>query len=110
MLRSTPTDSRQSNLRTDLTTTAGTIRAATTPGDFARGQRRHLGRGPVNGDFATGIRTTSTPRVTGDFAIGTHTSPRPTAVGDFATGTRIVSPPVITTDRTTADTALPIAA
>jgi hypothetical protein len=110
MLQSTTTDSRQSNLTTDPTTTAGTIRAATAQGDFACGQRRHIGRGPVNGDFATGIRTTSTPRVTGDFAIGTHTSPRPTAIGDFATGMRTVSPPVIITDRATADVALPMAA
>lgn len=103
-------DSRRSNLNTDVTATADETRATTAQGDFARGQRHDIGRGYVYGDFATGMRTTSIPRVTGDFATGTHTSPRGTAIGDFATGMRTALPPAITHDRRTADGALPIAA
>jgi len=101
---------RRSNLTTDLTAAAGETRAATAHGDFARGQRHHIGRVYVHGDFASGMRTISTPRVTGDFATGMRTLPRRTAIGDFATGMRTVLAPVITNDRATADTALPIAA
>ncbi len=110
MLQSSTIASLQSNLDTDRNATAREISAVTLQSDFARGQRRHIGGGHGNGDFATGMRTTSTPLVTGDFATGTHTSPRRTAIGDFATGIRTVSPPVVTNDHTTADTALPIAA
>lgn len=110
MSQSITIDSRRSNLTTDLTVTAGEIRAATAQGDFARGQRHQIGRGFAHGDFATGMRTTSAPRVTRDFATGMRTSPRRMAIGDFATGMRTVSAPVITNDPTTADTALPIAA
>lgn len=110
MLQSTTIDSHRSNLNTDLTATAAETRATTAQGDFARGQRHDIGRGYVYGDFAAGMRTTSTPRVTGDFATGTHTSPRRAAIGDFATGMRTASPPVITNDPNSADSALPIAA
>jgi hypothetical protein len=110
MLQSTTIDSRRSNVTTDLTATSGEISALTAQGDFARGQRRHIARNHVYGDFATGMRTTSMPRVTGDFATGMRTSPRRTTIADFATGMRTVSPLVITNDPTTADSALPIAA
>ena len=111
MLQSTTIHSRQANLSTDLTATADETRVATAQGDFARGQRHDIGRGHVvYGDFATGMRTTSRPGVAGDFATGMHTSPRRTAIGDFATGLRTVSPPAITNDPTTDDSALPIAA
>jgi hypothetical protein len=111
MLQSTTIHSRQANLSTDLTATADETGVAAAQGDFARGQRHDIGRGRVvYGDFATGMRTTSTPGVAGDFATGTHTSPRRTATGDFATGMRTASPPVMTNDPTTADGALPIAA
>jgi hypothetical protein len=103
-------DYHRSNLDTDLTAIAGETRVTTAQGDFARGQRHDIGRARIHGDFATGVRATSTPRVTGDFATGTHTSPRRTAVGDFATGTRPVSAPAITNDPRTADSSLPIAA
>jgi hypothetical protein len=102
--------SPRSNPSTDLPATAGETRETTAQGDFAHGQRHDIGRAHVHGDFATGMRTTSTPRVTGDFATGTHTSPRKTATGDFATGLRIVSAPAVTNHATTADSALPIAA
>jgi hypothetical protein len=101
---------RQSNLDTELAATAGETRMTTAQGDFAHGQRRDIGRAHIHGDFATGMRTTSTPRVTRDFATGAHTSPRRTAIGDFATGTRTVPAPAITNDHRTADSALPIAA
>jgi hypothetical protein len=111
MLQSTTFHSRQSNLNTDPTAPAREIRAVSAKGDFARGQRHDIGRAHVIfGDFATGMRATSTPRVTGDFANGTHTSPRRTAIGDFATGMRTLSAPAITNDPRTADSALPIAA
>ena len=110
MLQSTTIDSRRSDLNTDLTATAGEIRAAATHGDFARGQRHHIGRVHVHGDFASGMRTISTPRVTGDFATGMRTISTLRVTGDFATGMRTVSAPVITNDHATADTALPIAA
>jgi hypothetical protein len=103
-------DSRRSDLSTELTATAGETRAATALSDFARGQRQDIGSDHAYGDFATGMRTTSTPRLTGDFATGTHTSPRRTAIGDFATGLRTVSAPAITNDPTIADSALPMAA
>ena len=109
-LQSTTIDSRRSNLTTDVTATAREIRAATAQGDFARGQRHHNAHGHVDGGFATGMRTTSTPRVTGDFATGMRTSSRRTAIGDFATGMRTASPPVIANNSTTVDSALPIAA
>lgn len=96
-------ESRRSNLNTDVT-------ATTAQGDFARGQRHDIDRGYVYGDFAAGMRTTSTARVTGDFATGTHTSPRRTAIGGSPTGMRTASPLVITNDPTPADTTLPIAA
>ncbi len=110
MLQSTTIDSRRSNLSTDLTATAGETRAATAQGDFARGQRHHIGRVYVHGDFASGMRTISTLRVTGDFASGMRTISTLRVTGDFATGMRTASPPAITHDGTTADTALPIAA
>lgn len=110
MFQSITIDSHRSNLSTDLTATARETRAATAQGDFARGQRHDIGRGHAYGDFATGMRTTSTPRVTGDFAAGTHTSPRRTAIGDFATGMRTLSAPAITNHPAPADNALPIAA
>lgn len=90
--------------------TAREIRGATAQGDFARGQRHRVAHSHVYRDFATGMRTTSTPPVTGDFATGMRTSQRRTAIGDFATGMRTVSPPVITNDSTSAESALPIAA
>ena len=111
MLQSTTIDSRQSNLNTDLTATVGTTHAVGAKGDFARGQRHDIGRAHViYGDFATGMRATSTLRVTRDFATGTHTSPRRPAIGDFATGMRALAAPAITNDARTADSALPIAA
>jgi hypothetical protein len=103
-------DPRRSNLNTDLTATARETRAATAQSDFARGQRHDIGSDHVYGDFATGMRTTSTPGLTGDFATGTHTSPRRTAIGDFATGLRTVSAPAVINHPTTADSALPLAA
>jgi len=96
-------DPRRSDLNPDLAATAA-------QGDFARGQRHEIVRGYVHGDFAVGMRTTSTPRVTGDFATGTHTSLPRTTIGDFATGMRTASPPVITDYPPTGDTTLPIAA
>jgi|HubBroStandDraft_5_1064220.scaffolds.fasta_scaffold1880994_1 hypothetical protein len=110
MSQATTIDYRRSNLTMDLTLTAGEIGAATAQGDFARGQRHQIGRDFVPGDFATGMRTTSTPRVIGDFATGMRTSPRRMAIGDFATGMRTVAAPVVANDPTTVDTALPIAA
>lgn len=110
MLQSTTINSRQSNLTTELTATAGEISALTAQGDFAHGQRRHIAHSHVYGDFATGMRTASMPRVTGDFATGMRTSPRRTPIGDFATGMRTVSRAVITNNATTAESALPIAA
>src|ERR1700733_5406921 len=110
MLQSTTIDSRRSNLDTALTATAGEIGAATAQSDFARGQRHNIGHVYVHADFASGMRTISTPRVTGSFATGMRTISTPRVTGDFATGMRTVSAPVITNDRATADTALPIAA
>jgi hypothetical protein len=104
------TDSRRSNLNTDLTATARETRAATAQSDYARGQRHDIGRRHVYSDFATGMRITSTPGLTGDFATGTHTTPRPTAIGDFATGLRTAPAPAVINHPTTADSALPIAA
>ncbi len=111
MLQSTTIDSRQSNLNTDLTATAGAPGAVRATGDFARGQRHEISRAHViYGDFATGMRATSTWRVTGNFATGMRTSPRRAAIGDFATGMRTLFPPATINDPRTADRALPIAA
>lgn len=110
MLQATTIDSRPSNLSTGLTPTARQTRATTAQGDFARGQRHDIGRAHGHGDFATGIRYTSTPGLTGDFATGTHTPPRRTAIGDFATGVRTVSAPAVINHPTSADSALPVAA
>lgn len=103
-------DSRRSNLRADLTTTARETRPAAAQGDFARGQRHDIGRDDVYGGFATGLRSTRMPALTGDFATGTHTSPRRAVIGDFATGLRTVSAPAVINQPTTADSALPVAA
>ena len=111
MLQSTTIDSRQSDLNTDLTATVGETRTVNAKDVFARGQRHDIRRAHViYGDFATGMRATSTLRVTGDFATGMHTSLRRTAIGDFATGMRTLAASAITNDARTADRALPIAA
>lgn len=44
-------------------------------GDYARGQRTRRDHTFVQGDFATGMRTTSTPTHIGDFATGMRTQP-----------------------------------
>jgi hypothetical protein len=87
-------DQRQSDPRRDLEPNAGEVRTPV-QGDFARGQRHAVGGGHLYGDFATGMRRTSTPAITCDFATGMRTSHRQTTLGDFATGMRILSTPAV---------------
>ena len=80
-------------------------------GDFARGQRTEHDHACVHADFATGMRTVSTPTAIGDFATGMRSSSTPTAIGDFATGMRTVSAAVILShDSASEQSSLPIAA
>ncbi|MDQ6820961.1 MAG: hypothetical protein M3076_11625 [Actinomycetota bacterium] len=109
MSQSTTIDSRQPDLGSNLDANAGAIRTAA-QGDFARGQRHDRDRGHIYGDFATGMRTTSTRTVTGDFATGIRSSQTPTTFGDFATGMRIAPAPVTTHDITRNPGELPLAA
>jgi hypothetical protein len=67
-------------------------RARALAGDFATGMRTSS-TPTVIGDFATGMRTSSTPAVSGDFATGMRTFPALVAVGDFATGMRAARAP-----------------
>jgi hypothetical protein len=57
-------------------------------GDYARGQRTRRDHAFVQGDFATGMRTTTKSPATGDFATGMRTTSTPARIGDFATGMR----------------------
>jgi hypothetical protein len=108
-LQSTIIDSRRSNISSDVDAPVGEAFIAPL-GDFARGQRRDIGRIHVYGDFATGVRSPGMLRVTGDFATGMRIAPRRTAVGDFATGMRTLASPVAIHDLTSAERALPVAA
>jgi hypothetical protein len=108
-LQPTIIDPRQSHISADIDAHVDGARAAT-GGDFARGQRLVAGRAYVYGDFATGTRSLSTPRVTGDFATGMRTTRRQAIVGDFATGMRTITAPVAIHHLPSAERALPIAA
>jgi hypothetical protein len=70
------------------------LHARLSAGDFARGQRSDTARAQVDGDFATGQRHASVPRITGNFATGMRTFNFAGEIGDFATGMRAVSIPV----------------
>jgi hypothetical protein len=102
-------DSRRSHISSDVDAYVDEA-PAVTGGDFARGQRLLAGRAYVYGDFATGMRTLSTLRVTGDFATGMRTTRRQTRVGDFATGMRTITTPVAIHHVPGAERALPLAA
>jgi hypothetical protein len=102
-------DHRQSDLHRDLNANAGEI-LISAQGDFARGQRRDIAAGPAYGDFATGMRSVSMPRVACDFATGMRTSPRTMTRGDFAIGMRTGAAPVAIDRVRDLDRALPIAA
>jgi hypothetical protein len=104
-------DQRQSGPRRDLDTDSDTAEfLVPAQGDFARGQRHETAAARSYGDFATGMRNTSMPRITGDFATGMRTSPRTTTVGDFATGMRTNSTSVVIDAFSSPVSALPIAA
>jgi hypothetical protein len=110
MLQSSTVDSRWSDPSPNHAANAGEP-LTTAPGDFARGQRSQLDRVHVASDFATGMRTTSIPRVTGDFATGTRTTSTPRVTGDFATGMRTIPAAVIIIDHlANAPDELPLAA
>jgi hypothetical protein len=109
LLQPTILDSRPSHISADIAAHVGEARAAD-GGDFARGQRLLAGRAYVYGDFATGMRSLSTPRVTGDFATGMRTTRRQTIAGDFATGMRTITTPVAIDHVPSAERALPLAA
>jgi hypothetical protein len=110
MLQSTTIDSRWSDPSPNHAANAGEP-LTTAPGDFARGQRSQLDRVHVADDFATGMRTTSIPRVTGDFATGTRTTSIPRVTGDFATGMRTIPAALIIIDHlANAPDELPLAA
>lgn len=57
-------------------------------GDYARGQRTRHDHRFVQGDFASGMRTTTKSPATADFATGMRTTTTPAHIGDFATGMR----------------------
>jgi hypothetical protein len=57
-------------------------------GDYARGQRTRRDHLFIQGDFATGMRTTAKSSAIEGFATGMRTTSAPTHVGDFATGMR----------------------
>lgn len=81
-------DERQIDPRDDLDLDRNT-------GDTARGQRHGIAATHTNGDFASGMRNLSLPRVVGDFATGMRTLARAATPGDFATGMRTL--PRVTT-------------
>lgn len=60
------------------------------PGDFAAGLRTRPHDAAAHGTFATGVSESFMPaaRTIGDFATGTRSSASPRVVGDFATGMR----------------------
>jgi hypothetical protein len=110
MLQATTIDSRRTDPNGDLDARSADIRLAAHP-DFARGQRSHLDRALVAGDFATCMRSASRPTVTGDYATGMRSSHGPITTGDFATGMRAVPTPATAHDLTSdRDNELPLAA
>jgi hypothetical protein len=57
-------------------------------GDYAQGQRTRRDDPFMQGDFATGMRTTTKSLATAGFATGMRTTSTPAHIGDFATGMR----------------------
>ena len=94
MIQSSTVYYRRPELSSDSHAEPGDLRDCP-QGDFARGQRTEHDHACVHADFATGMRTVSTP----------------TAIGDFAAGMRTVSAAVILSHHSASEqSSLPIAA
>jgi hypothetical protein len=100
------THTSQPHRRGDILNRSGDHRPSVRP-DVTHDQRLDARARALAGDFATGMRTSSTPAVIGDFATGMRTLRTPASIGDFATGMRTFPAPVAVGDFATGMRAAP---